>query len=185
MGADRQHHSKLPTLRCRPGPPWERTCPVCKTTFETRVAVKTTCSAECSVESRRRRDRERYLRRKAGGTGSGKRVYLKAKECRTCHQSYVPTSGRQLRCHVCQHSIHTPSPPIGSLRLEGFPDYYITSDGRVFSIKGKRLRELRPFRQADGGLAVSLYRDGVRFTRRLVRLQSVTAPSLRLISSSQ
>lgn len=48
-------------------------------------------------------------------------------------------------------------------KIEGFPDYYVSSDGRVFSDKGKVRRELKLSRTKDGYLKIMLFReDGVK-----------------------
>lgn len=53
--------------------------------------------------------------------------------------------------------------------VEGFDDYYVSRDGRVWSTKGKG-RWLRPASTGKGYLKVVLCRDGKTFTKKVHRL---------------
>lgn len=54
--------------------------------------------------------------------------------------------------------------------IEGFPDYEVSSLGRVVSLKGGRRRELRGGRNQKGYRLVSLRAPGVNMTRSVHRL---------------
>ena len=49
------------------------------------------------------------------------------------------------------------------LPIEGFPDYLITSQGRVLSLKYGKMRELKPRIDRDGYLDVLLYKNGKQY----------------------
>ena len=51
------------------------------------------------------------------------------------------------------------------LPIEGFPDYLITSQGRVFSLKYGKLKELKPRINRDGYLDVPLYKNGKQYRK--------------------
>ena len=52
--------------------------------------------------------------------------------------------------------------------IYGFPDYYVTSDGNVWSNKSHKL--LLPAPNSNGYLTVSLQANGKQFTKKLHRL---------------
>lgn len=57
-------------------------------------------------------------------------------------------------------------------QIEGFPTYYITENGKVFSkkIRHKDLHEMVPQPNDKGYLGIGLYRDGKRYYRFVHRL---------------
>ena len=54
--------------------------------------------------------------------------------------------------------------------IEGFPDYQITSHGRVFSLKYGKMRELKPCKDKDGYMRLSLYKNGKEYKKTVHRL---------------
>ena len=56
------------------------------------------------------------------------------------------------------------------LPIEGFPDYLITSQGRVLSLKYGKMRELKPRIDRDGYLDVLLYKNGKQYRISIHRL---------------
>ena len=58
-------------------------------------------------------------------------------------------------------------------RIEGYPGYLVTSDGRVLSTKGRKVRELKPGLAGHKGrqrLYVVLFKDGIGKNFRVHRL---------------
>jgi hypothetical protein len=58
--------------------------------------------------------------------------------------------------------------------VPGFPDYQISSLGRLVSLKHSRSRELRGYRDTGGYLTVDLHSAGARATRTIHRLIATT-----------
>lgn len=58
-------------------------------------------------------------------------------------------------------------------KVRGFPDYYITKDGRVFSTKYGNLRELKPIPDRKGYLTVHLYKNNKMYSRYIHQLVAV------------
>ena len=54
--------------------------------------------------------------------------------------------------------------------IDGFPDYLITSQGRVFSLKHDKLKELKPAKNNWGYYYVNLWKNGKMFTKTIHRL---------------
>ena len=54
--------------------------------------------------------------------------------------------------------------------IEGFPDYLITSYGRVFSLKHDKLKELKQRKNNCGYYYVNLWKNGKMFTKTVHRL---------------
>lgn len=49
--------------------------------------------------------------------------------------------------------------------IEGFPDYLVSKEGHVYTERGKRLR--KPSLTRQGGVKITLYRDGRPYTKSL------------------
>ena len=56
------------------------------------------------------------------------------------------------------------------LPIEGFPDYLITSHGRVFSLKHGKMRELKQRIDRDGYMQVGLRKNGKFYSKTVHRL---------------
>ena len=54
--------------------------------------------------------------------------------------------------------------------IEGFEDYMVSSDGKVWSLKYGKMKELEPATTKDGYLCVCLYNNGRQVTKRVHRL---------------
>ena len=64
--------------------------------------------------------------------------------------------------------------------IDGFPDYLVTSKGRVLSLKGNNIKELKPFKDKDGYYRVNLYKKGKRkhiLVHRLVAQAFISNPN--------
>lgn len=57
--------------------------------------------------------------------------------------------------------------------IRGFPNYYVTKDGRVYSDKYSELRELKPVSDKRGYLTVHLYRNKKMYTRYIHQLVAI------------
>ena len=55
-------------------------------------------------------------------------------------------------------------------KIKDFPDYCVSTDGEVFSIKGEGYRRLKQYPKTHGYLYVALFRNGKRYYRRVHRL---------------
>lgn len=58
----------------------------------------------------------------------------------------------------------------GALQIKGFPDYYITPTGDVYSRKTSNIKKLKPKKDKDGYLSVVLYKFCKRFDKKIHRL---------------
>ena len=54
--------------------------------------------------------------------------------------------------------------------IEGFPDYLITSHGRVFSLKHGKMKELKHGKTRHGYMLVTLSKNGKQYTKTVHRL---------------
>lgn len=54
--------------------------------------------------------------------------------------------------------------------IEGYPDYMVSSDGKVWSLKYGKMKELSPSTDKGGYLCVCLYKDGECKTYKVHRL---------------
>lgn len=52
------------------------------------------------------------------------------------------------------------------MKIKGFPEYKVTSDGKVF----RRGREVKSYDNGNGYRQVKLYKDGKRYTKNVHRL---------------
>ena len=57
--------------------------------------------------------------------------------------------------------------------VEGFDDYMVSSDGKVWSLKHGKMKELKPRTNGDGYLRVNLYSNGRRVCKLVHRLVAV------------
>jgi len=60
------------------------------------------------------------------------------------------------------------------VEIQDFPEYFISTRGRVFSEKGKKRRELKHSNDNRGYLIVSLYKEGKGHTKKVHRLLGQT-----------
>ena len=54
--------------------------------------------------------------------------------------------------------------------IDGFPNYLVASHGRVLSLKGNKIRELKPRKGKDGYMRVVLCKNGKRYDKLVHRL---------------
>ena len=57
--------------------------------------------------------------------------------------------------------------------IRGFPNYYVTKDGHVYSDKHGKLKELKPIPDNKGYLTVHLYKSGKMYTRYIHQLVAI------------
>ena len=55
-------------------------------------------------------------------------------------------------------------------KVKGFPNYYVSKEGRVYSDKYGDIRELKPIPDKKGYLTVHLYKDNKMYTRYIHQL---------------
>ena len=58
--------------------------------------------------------------------------------------------------------------------IKDYTNYYITEDGKVYSKKFDKMRELKPFKNEKGYLKISLNKNGKRNSHRISRLVALT-----------
>lgn len=60
---------------------------------------------------------------------------------------------------------------VGNIKpIKGFPDYYVSDEGKVYSTKSGKTREIKGGKEGSGYLLVTLCKDGKQYPKKVHRL---------------